>query len=82
MTDNNENSVNKMRNFETLLHNCTDILQLNQEALPFFIIETEVTGYPQNYKGNYSDLFTNMKQEQQYTFGVIKILNGYTLNQI
>ena len=82
MTDNNENSVNKMRNFETLLHNCTDILQLNQEALPFFIIETEVTVYPKNYKGNYSDLFTNMKQEQQYTFGVIKILNGYTLNQI
>lgn len=79
--DNDLSSVNKMKTFERLLAQCANKLKLNSDALPFFIVETEVLSYPKRCKGNASGLFTEMKQQEQYKFGErLTILDGYTLS--
>ena len=55
-----------MKKFENLLKQCAENLKLNSDALPFFIVETEVVSYPKRCKGNASGLFTEMKQREQY----------------
>ena len=70
-----------MKNFEQLLAQSAKRLKLNSNALPFFIVETEVVSYPKRCKGNASGLFTEMKRQEQYKFGnTISVLDGYTLN--
>ena len=79
--DNDQSSVAKMKTFERLLANCAKELKLNSDALPFFIVETEVISCPKRCKGNASGLFTEMKQQALYKFGErLTILDGYTLS--
>ena len=71
----------KMKKFENLLKQCAENLKLNSDALPFFIVETEVVSYPKRCKGNASGLFTEMKLREQYKFGnTLSVLDGYTLS--
>ena len=79
--DNDQSSIVKMKTFEHLLAQCAEKLKLNSDALPFFIVETEVVSYPKSCKGNASGLFTEMKQREQYKFGnTLSVLDGYTLS--
>ena len=70
-----------MKTFEHLLAQCAEKLKLKSDALPFFIVETEVVSYPKSCKGNASGLFTEMKLREQYKFGnTLSVLDGYTLS--
>lgn len=73
-------SIDKMKTFEGLLAQCAKKLKLNSDALPFFIVETNVVSCP-TCEGNASVLFSDMKQHEQYIFGdTLTVLDGYTLS--
>ena len=79
--DNDKSNIDKMKAFERLLAQCAKELKLNRDALPFFIVETEVISYPKRCKGNASIIFTEMKQQEQYMFGnSLSVIDGYTLS--
>lgn len=73
--------IDEMKTFEELLAQCAKKLKLNSNALPFFIVETNVVvSYPADEE-NPSVIFTKMKQRKQYIFGdTITVLDGYTLS--
>ena len=79
--DNDNDSLNKMKTFERLLAQCAKNLKLNADALPFYIVETEVLEHPSTSKGKTSNLFCEMKPQEQYKFGeTLSVLDGYSLN--
>lgn len=77
------NSINRLKDFEEKLKESANNLKLNQTCLPFFIVEVLVEHYPEPVMGDASSIFVEMKNTMQYKFGkAIKVLNGYSLDQI
>ena len=65
--------------FKKLLSDCADKL-LDKDKIHFFIVETEVKHQP-NFaewkRKNPSEVFSLMKENSQYEFGEITVLDGY-----
>ncbi|MDE7090431.1 MAG: hypothetical protein K2O53_01745 [Bacteroidales bacterium] len=72
-------SITQRDKFKKLLSDCADKL-LDKDKIHFFIVETEVKRLPNfaDWKGgNPSEVFSLMKENSQYEFGEITVLDGY-----